>query len=133
MIKCAPKRLHFNHEGMLARTQLVAPDHNSNVGRQHATTTTGSLRYKSQYSRQKGDYVTEKIFQDKSYTFAHSLMQDVKDAACGKKFPAIKQHKKVTISRQPNPPKQEVVVRLQSRLRAAAWSLEAVEEEEEDS
>lgn len=133
MTKYVPKRIHFNHEGMEARTQLAALDNNSNVGRQHAVTSTGDLRYKSQFSRHKGDYVAKKIFEEKSYEFAHQLMQDVHDAAIGKKIPVVPKHHHVSISRQQQPPKADVVARLQSRMRRVTGDAIAEDSEEEDA
>lgn len=41
MLKYTQKRLHFTYNTMKARTQLSVMDHNSNVGREHATTSDG--------------------------------------------------------------------------------------------
>ena len=41
MLKYCPKRQHFSHKWMLARTQLTALDHNANCGREHALVEAG--------------------------------------------------------------------------------------------
>jgi hypothetical protein len=49
MLKYCTKRHHFNHEGMVARTQLAALDNNHNFSRKQAVvkkgSDVGSLRY----------------------------------------------------------------------------------------
>ena len=43
MLKFAPKRIHFEKDTMVARTQLAAVDHNENTGRAKAVTREGNL------------------------------------------------------------------------------------------
>ena len=43
MLKYCPKRQHFNHEGMVARTQLAALDNNHNCSREQAVVKKGSM------------------------------------------------------------------------------------------
>ncbi|RMX42713.1 hypothetical protein pdam_00025733, partial [Pocillopora damicornis] len=47
--KYAPKRQHFSCNGMVARTQLAAIDHNANTGRQQATVSRGANQGELQY------------------------------------------------------------------------------------
>ena len=74
---------------MEARTQLAALDHNFNVGRHQAMASSGELRYESQFSRHKGDYVAKKVYVEKSYDDVCQLMNKVQQAAFGKEFPPI--------------------------------------------
>ena len=83
MTKYVPKRIHFSLEGMIARTQLAALDHNFNVGREHSTIESGEERFKVQYSRQKGDYVAKKIYEEKNYGYVGAMMAQVVDVAKG--------------------------------------------------
>ncbi len=47
--KYLPKRQHFSHGGMAARTQLAALDHNANTGRQQATASKGANQGQLQF------------------------------------------------------------------------------------
>ena len=85
MTKYVPKRIHFSRAGMEARTQLAALDHNFNVGRHQAKTTSGELLYKSQFSRHKGYYVAKKVYVEKSYDFVGQLMNNVQQARLSEK------------------------------------------------
>lgn len=117
MTKYMPKRIHFSHQGMVARTQLAALDHNYNVGREQSMTKRGEARYKSQFGRQKGDYVAKKIFEKKDYKYVELLLDDVVATATGELHPPIiapAVHK--SISRRDPPLKAEVVSSLKSRL-----------------
>ena len=68
---------------MEARTQLAALDHNFNVGRHQAKTSSGELCYESQFSRHKGDYVAKQVYVEKSYDDVGQLMNKVQQAAFG--------------------------------------------------
>lgn len=46
MLKYTQKRLHFSYNTMKARTMLSVLDHNSNVGREQATTSDGKFNRK---------------------------------------------------------------------------------------
>ena len=117
MTKYVPKRIHFSLEGMIARTQLAALDHNFNVGREHSTTESSEERFKVQYSRQKGDYVAKKIYEEKNYGYVGAMMAQVVDVAKGTlTVAAVPRRKHTAISRQVPPEKSEVVARLRSRL-----------------
>eukprot|EP00117_Sycon_ciliatum_P003293 scpid52216/ scgid3849/ len=117
MTKYVPKRIHFSVDGMNARTQLAALDHNANVGREQSKTSKGELMYKMQYSRQKGDYVAKKIYTQKTYVYVHKLMKNVIEHASGQvAVPALPQRPKLPISRRERPDKQAVVDKLKSRI-----------------
>eukprot|EP00117_Sycon_ciliatum_P005616 scpid101353/ scgid3873/ len=137
MTKYMPKRIQFSREGMEARTQLAALDHNFNAGREQATTSTGQPQYKVQFSRVKGDFVAKKIYSEKKYGCMHSMMQQVSDVATKRlTVPAIQKCKPVNVSRRGAPVKATVVANLKTRLAMAATaespSVAAEEEEEQE-
>eukprot|EP00117_Sycon_ciliatum_P022524 scpid85357/ scgid5468/ len=113
MTKYMPKRIQFSREGMEARTQLAALDHNFNAGREQATTSTGQPQYKVQFSRVKGDFVAKKIYSEKKYGCMHSMMQQVSDVATKRlTVPPIQKCKPVNVSRRGAPVKATVVANL---------------------
>ncbi|CAH3123666.1 unnamed protein product, partial [Pocillopora meandrina] len=65
--KYAPKRQHFSYNGMVARTQLAALDHNANTGRQQATVSRGAnqgeLQYKVVFPKIQKEWVAKLIFE----------------------------------------------------------------------
>ncbi|XP_065180373.1 uncharacterized protein LOC135810903 [Sycon ciliatum] len=135
MTKYMPKRIQFSREGMEARTQLAALDHNFNAGREQATSK-GQPQYKVQFSRVKGDFVAKKIYSEKKYGCMHSMMQQVSDVATKRlTVPPIQKCKPVNVSRRGAPVKAAVVANLQTRLAMAATAEAspsvAPEEEEE--
>ena len=81
MLKYCPKRQHFSHKGMLARTQLTALDHNANCGREHALVEAGErrgeARYKVSFPKAQKQWVVKPIRAKKSYTHVFRLMDDV--------------------------------------------------------
>ena len=120
LTKFIPKRMHFSYEGMNARTQLAVLDHNSNTGRQHARTAKGELRFKSQYSRLKGDFVAKKIMEEKSYSYVDDLMSQVVKLATGQiSLPAIVKKPRMNLSRRSPPQKADIVSSLKTRMKKA--------------
>ena len=51
ILKWAPKRVHFSYNGMRARVQSACLSHNANIGRAHAKTKEGVLRYRLEYTK----------------------------------------------------------------------------------
>jgi len=80
-LKYCPKREHFSHKGMVARTQLTALDHNANTGRKQAVvqsgTRSGEARYKVSFPKTQKQWVVKPIKEKKSYAHVESLMADV--------------------------------------------------------
>ncbi|KAJ8365025.1 hypothetical protein SKAU_G00138560 [Synaphobranchus kaupii] len=76
MLKYMQKRLHFTYNTMKARTQLSVMDHNSNVGREHATNCDGTPRY-NLVPKQNKQWVARKIYQPTTQTFRKHLVERV--------------------------------------------------------
>lgn len=85
MLKYCPKRNYFGHEGMVARTQLAALDHNANVGREQAvisqeSETSGELgakRFRLVYSKAGRKWVVKRLYKEKNYDFLNDMMVEV--------------------------------------------------------
>ena len=71
MTKYVPKRLHFSHHGMIARTQLALLHFNSIVNAEQALTNDNVPWCKLQYS--KLTYVVKQIKQVDSFSSGHEL------------------------------------------------------------
>lgn len=119
MTKYCPKREHFSHPCMVARTQLAVIDHNHNTGRQQATTKGGELRYRSEYTKQKGAWGAKIIYEEKDHTYRHALMQSAVRAASGEiNLPDVH-----PVNLPPNltgekaPAKEDLVKSLKSRMK----------------
>ncbi|ESO88711.1 hypothetical protein LOTGIDRAFT_165496 [Lottia gigantea] len=72
MLKYCPKRQHFSYDGMVARTQLAALDHNYNTGRKQATSsrgpTEGALKFNQVFPKRCKTWVAQPI-PDKNKSF----------------------------------------------------------------
>ena len=79
--KYAPKRTKFSYEGMKARLNLAAIDHNTSVNRDNATTKTGQLRYKVQYSKAAKAYVVKPVKNPKQHDFRIELLKGITNRA----------------------------------------------------
>ena len=77
-MKYVPKREKFASEGMQARLQVAALDHNCSVNRQQARTKTGQLRYKLEYSKPAGSYVAKPIKEQKDHSFKTEVVEGIK-------------------------------------------------------
>ena len=77
MTKFCPKREHFPYKGMLARTHLAALEHNHNVNRIHATTTTGEKRYKLEHRKAKKEWIVRPIYESMSNSHLNDMMKEV--------------------------------------------------------
>lgn len=64
--KYLPKRQHFGYQGMLARSQLAALDHNSATDREQATTSSGEKRYRYVYPKGMKDWVAKPVLENKT-------------------------------------------------------------------
>ena len=65
-LRWVPKRVSFSYLGMRARTQVAALHHNSNVGREQATTRDGSRQWKILFPKAKKRWVAKKKLEDTS-------------------------------------------------------------------
>ena len=68
MLKYLPKRQHFSYQGMIARTQLAAMDHNFNLDRSQAVTCgeDQSLEgYKVVFPKSRKDWVAKRTMESK--------------------------------------------------------------------
>ena len=61
---------------MNARTQLAALDHNHNVGHKQAKRKDGQLRFTKAFAKQKGDWISRKIYDKKRYGYLEDLFAD---------------------------------------------------------
>jgi ribonuclease HI len=81
MLKYCPKRQHFNHEGMVARTQLAALDNNHNCSRKQAVvkkgSNVGSLRYNLVFPKMRKTWVVKPIKEAKQFDYITTLMENI--------------------------------------------------------
>ena len=81
MLKYCPKRQQFSHEGMVARTQLAAVDHNHNCSRKQAVlkrgSSLGSVRYNLVFPKVRKTWVVKPIKEEKSYGHLDALMESI--------------------------------------------------------
>ena len=79
MLKYVPKSQHFSYQGMVARTQLAALDHNYNLNRssENENDEVGEERHKVVFPKGRKDWVAKPFLNDKSYEFVNDLMYDV--------------------------------------------------------
>lgn len=80
LLKWAPKRVHFSYQGMRARVQLACLSHNANIGRAHATTSEGVLRYRMEFTKSSKHWVAKRINEPSSYDFLKDVLQSVHEA-----------------------------------------------------
>ncbi|XP_040193733.1 uncharacterized protein LOC120927246 [Rana temporaria] len=91
VLKYRSKRHHFSMDGMVARTQLAALDHNRNINRLQAiiqkpqknTEEKGAFRYG--FSKAKKDWIVGKIYEPTNQAFMIEIISDVIDYAAGMK------------------------------------------------
>lgn len=77
LLKYCPKREHFPYNGMLARFQLAAIDHNAHSERPQAKTNTGEPRYKVSRPKTQKKWVVKPIKEKKSYQHVEVMMEDL--------------------------------------------------------
>ena len=120
LLKYCEKRSHFSHDGMVARTALAALDNNHNIGRQHARTQTGELRYKVAYPKGRRDWVAKPITEDKSYHYITDMMTSVVALRCSDTSPSnhkfTRSQLPTNIAPVPRPPKHDVIAKHRSRF-----------------
>ena len=60
-----PKRIAFSYEGMYARTQLAAMDHNSGINQVQSKTKDGKPRYRTVFSKVSSNWAAKRIMKRK--------------------------------------------------------------------
>lgn len=93
-LKYHPKGNHYLIEGMVARTQLAALDHNNNPGRlqavlKEASSTTDDkekLRHTFSFKKSQHHWVVESTFEKSNQKFILNIIRDTIELACGKKI-----------------------------------------------
>lgn len=117
MLKYVPKRLHFSHGGMVARTQLAILDHNSNVGRQQATTEDGSLQFSLEFKKAQGQWRVRKVFTPSSQDFKKNLVSRVLECRLNGEVPDVRIHNHPdNIALLPRPDKADAILAYASRF-----------------
>ncbi|XP_050399974.1 uncharacterized protein LOC126817165 [Patella vulgata] len=122
MLKYCPKRQHFSFEGMVARTQLAALDHNNGVGTDQAIASSGpnegTYKYNQVFPKRTSVWVAKPIFEKKTYDFKIDLMArtvEVRTAGIVLpifNLPVVPEN----IASVPKPPKDETVRKHRSRM-----------------
>lgn len=123
--KYVPKRQHFSHKGMVARTQLTALDHNANTGRQQATATRGEnqgdLQYKIVFPKHTKEWVAkpamEKTNRDHCKPMLDSIIERKKQKPC-ERSATLQTPVNIpkNIAGKPRPPRAEVIAQHTSRF-----------------
>ena len=84
--KYAPKRQHLFSNGMVARTQLAALDHNANTGRQQATVSRGAnqgeLQYKVVFPKNTKEWVAKPIFEKTTNYHLKPMLNAIVERKC---------------------------------------------------
>ena len=122
--KYAPKRQHFSYNGMVARTQLAALDHNANTGRQQATVSRGAnqgeLQYKVVFPKNTKEWVAKPIFEKTTNYHLKPMLNAIVERKCLKpqerSATVTAPHIPENIASKPRPPKADVIVNLTSRF-----------------
>ena len=122
--KYVPKRQHFSYEGMVARTQLSALDHNANTGRQHATASKGAnqgeLQYKVVFPKHTKEWVAkpilEKTNRDHLRPMLNAIIARKNQKPHERSAPPAAPHIPQNIASKPRPAKDEVIAKHTSRF-----------------
>ena len=80
MTKYVPKRLHFSHHGMIAKTQLAVLPLNSIVNAEQALTKDNVPWYKLQFSKITQTYVVKQLKQVLEKKYLDDLMWTIIDS-----------------------------------------------------
>ena len=106
-LKYCPKRQHFGHEGIIARTQLAALDNNHNCYRKQAVvkhaSSQGSLRYNLIFPKVCKTWVIKLIMEEKDYKYLDVLMENILEfKRPTKKSKKIKKSKNIATEEKPD-------------------------------
>ena len=116
--KYAPKRQHFGYQGMVARTQLTALDHNSGTSRSQADASSGEKRFRYVYPKGTKDWVVKPVFEEKIKPHIMEMlcsvleMQDTGEQPEEVQVPDLPKN----IAPIPHPPKEDFLARHVSRF-----------------
>ena len=122
LLKYCPKRQHFSHKGMVARTQLTALDNNANCGRKQATVSVGDkqskLRYRADYKKAQKQWVARPIYEKKSYAHVTELMNNLVKLCQSSDTTAMDEEVVLpkNIAPMPAPDKEKLIAEHRSRL-----------------
>ncbi|KAL1276201.1 hypothetical protein QQF64_035824 [Cirrhinus molitorella] len=123
LLKYCSKNLHFHYESMVARTQLAILDHNENVGRQQAKTSSGTLRYNVVFPKHTKEWVAKKIYEKTTQNFRQTLLGKVlkrrlDTTVAYKDHVSHLSHRPLpqNIATQPRPDKRDVIAKRLSRF-----------------
>ena len=124
LTKYAPKRQHFSHKGMTARTQLAALDHNANTGRQQAREerggNEGEPRYKFVYPKQTKDWVAkplmEKTTRDHLKPMVEAIVRRKKQNVNERSAGIDTIHLSKNIAATPRPSREALIAKRTSRF-----------------
>ncbi|KAK3107625.1 hypothetical protein FSP39_018614 [Pinctada imbricata] len=125
MLKYCPKKQHFSYEGMVARTQLAALDHNNGTERDQAVVQkgerAGELMYKQVFPKCSKRWVLKPIYVKKNFNFRKDLMSRTVEVRKEKiALPAIqKPNLPKNIATAPKPSRDEAIESHRSRMTAA--------------
>ena len=116
--KYVNKLQHYSYSGMPSRTQLAVIDHNFNVGRGVATTTSGDENYKCVYPKLQKQWVAKPIYREKSYQFVHNLLSETILLKKGEiEVPDLERpHLPQNIAPNPRGNKEDIIARHVSRF-----------------
>ena len=118
--KYCPKRLHFSHKGMVARSQLAVLDFNAGTNRKQATTKKGKLQYKQSYSKVTQSWVVKKISEYKKRNYLTNIMQEIErhkiDAESGTENINVDSEIPKNIAPIEKPDKKEAIKKMHSRF-----------------
>src|SRR5664279_1566591 len=123
LLKYAPKRLHFNYDGMQTRLQLAAIDHNYNVDRKVAKDKEGNPAVKQAYTKAKKHWILRNVYEGKQYTYIAEIMNNIikrrldltikmDDTSCNISLPVMKE----TIAVIEKPSMEEAKAKKYSRI-----------------
>ncbi|XP_077088686.1 uncharacterized protein LOC143740600 isoform X1 [Siphateles boraxobius] len=123
LLKYCSKNLHFHYSSMSARTQLAIMDHNENVHRKQATTTSGVQRYNVVFPKHSKEWVAKKLFESTTQTFRDELVNVVLEYRRNPNIAVPDESSQVTvptlpanIARKPKPAKEDAISKHQSRF-----------------
>jgi len=77
LLKYAPKREHFHCEGMQARLQLAAVDHNHNVDTDLAKDKDNSPVVRQELSKAQKDWILRQDYDKKEYSYLDELLTTI--------------------------------------------------------
>jgi len=77
LLKYAPKREHFHFEGMQARLQLAALDHNHNVDRDLAKDKDDNPIVRQVFSKARKEWIVRQVYDKKQYSYLDEVLTKI--------------------------------------------------------